>query len=368
MQIGGDPSHIFLQSISKQEYNYCMYPFFRQFLFRLEPEQAHALTLQLIRLVGAIPPVRGLLKAFFSAPERPVDAFGFHFKNPVGLAAGYDKDGLGWRGIAALGFGHIEVGTVTPRPQPGNPKPRVFRLVEQRALINRMGFPGEGGQFAARHMQGKRPPGLVLGVNVGKNRDTPLERATQDYLDLLRLFAPLADYLAVNVSSPNTEGLRSLQAREALDNLLRPLNEERHYLVGSIGKSVPLLVKLSPDLSDEELDDALQVILDTGMDGVIATNTTVSRPEAVLRHPRAGETGGLSGEPLRQLSTAMVRKIVDRTGGRLPVIGVGGIHDAASAREKLDAGACLVQVYTGLVYEGPGLVKNILKNLENSNN
>lgn len=340
-----------------------MYPLLRPLLFRLEPEQAHALTLQLIRLAGAIPPVQMLLGRIFSGPDHPVEAFGFRFKNPIGLAAGYDKDGLGWRGITSLGFGHIEVGTVTPRPQSGNPKPRLFRLVEQKALINRMGFPGEGGQFASRHLKGKRPADLVLGVNIGKNKDTPLERASQDYLDLLRLFSPLADYLAVNVSSPNTEGLRSLQARDSLYNLLRLLDEERQYLVGSIGKSVPLLVKLSPDLSDDQLDDALQVLLDTGMDGVIATNTTISRPDGVFMHPKGRETGGLSGEPLQGASTAMIKKITSRTGGKLPVIGVGGIIDAVSAREKLEAGASLIQIYTGLVYEGPGLVKKILENI-----
>jgi dihydroorotate dehydrogenase len=290
-----------------------------------------------------------------------VEVFGLKFQNPIGLAAGYDKDGLGWRGLACLGFSHIEVGTVTPQPQPGNPRPRLFRLVEERGLINRMGFPGVGANYVARNLRGSRPYGLVLGVNLGKNKDTPLEEAARDYLSLMQTFASLADYLAINVSSPNTLGLRSLQARDSLGDLLTLLVEQRRAQVQQLGHPLPLLVKLAPDLTDEELDDALYAILSTGMDGVIATNTTTSREG--LQTPLARESGGLSGVPLRQRSTQMIRQIFARTQGKLPIIGVGGVSNVEDVKEKLDAGAALVQLYTGLIYEGPGLVQKILRGL-----
>jgi dihydroorotate dehydrogenase len=283
------------------------------------------------------------------------------FANPLGLAAGYDKDGLGWRGLACLGFGHIEIGTVTPRPQPGNPRPRLFRLPEDRALINRMGFPGRGAAFVAHRLKGRRPPGLRLGINLGKNQDTPLDEASGDYLSLLRTFAPLADYLVVNISSPNTVGLRQLQAREALEGLLGVLAKERDLVSQACGRRTPLLVKLAPDLSRAELEDALCAIQENGMDGVIATNTTTAR--LGLRSRWARETGGLSGAPLGARSLEIVGAICRQVGGRLPVVGVGGIQDAASAQAMLDAGAVLVQVYTGLVYAGPGLARQILGGL-----
>ncbi len=338
-----------------------MYPLFRFLLFRLDPEAAHALTLRLIRLAGQLPPVRAFLRAWFRAPSRPVQAFGLTFPNPAGLAAGYDKDALGWRGLACLGFGHIEAGTVTPRPQAGNPRPRLYRLVKERAVINRMGFPGLGAEFVARQLRGPRVKDLVLGVNIGKNKDTPLEDAARDYLSLLQTFAPLADYLAINVSSPNTVGLRRLQDRDALQQLLVALDEQRCLEAVRLGRPVPLLVKLAPDLSPAELDDALDAILAAGMDGVIATNTTISREGVPARW--AAEAGGLSGAPLYALSLEMVRRTAARLEGKLPLIGVGGISSAADARAMLDAGASLVQVYTGLIYEGPGLVKKILKSL-----
>lgn len=333
-----------------------MYPLIRNLLFRISPEQAHNLTINLLRLVGLLPPLRAVLSRLFASPPNPLQVFGCHFPNPIGMAAGYDKDALAWRGLACLGFGHIEVGTITPLPQPGNPQPRLFRLPEHQALINRMGFPGKGAQFAARQLQPPKPAGLVLGVNIGKGKHTPLEQAAQDYLLLMEIFAPLADYLAINVSSPNTLGLRQLQARQALTDLLEKLAHQRQELANT--KPLPLLVKLSPDLSDDELDDALDVILANGMDGVIATNTTTSR-SLIAGHPRAGEAGGLSGAPLQQLSTEMIRKIHQRTQGKLPIIGAGGIVDAASAQEKLEAGASLVQLYTGLIYAGPQIVKEI---------
>ena len=334
-----------------------MYQWFRPLLFRFDPERMHRLALNLLRLAERLPPARKLLRSWFAAPARPIDIFGLTFNNPVGLAAGYDKDGLAWRGLACLGFGHIEIGTVTLQPQPGNPQPRLFRLPEDQALINRMGFPGRGAAFVARRLQGRLIPGLVLGVNLGMNKHTRLEEAASDYLNLFDIFAPLADYLAVNVSSPNTVGLRRLQARQALEGLLSALARRRSEWQAGSGRGIPILVKLAPDLEDAELDDALAALMNHGMDGVIAANTTLSREG--VRSLQAGESGGLSGEPLRQRSTRMVKEIFQRTQGRLPIIGVGGISCAAHAREKLEAGATLVQVYTGLVYGGPGLVKNI---------
>ncbi len=338
-----------------------MYPFFRSLLFRLSPEQAHLLTLRMIRLSGQIGFLGSLIKALYPVPDKPVQVFGLTFKNPVGLAAGYDKDGIAWRGLACLGFGHIEIGTVTPRPQPGNPHPRLFRLPEDRGIINRMGFSGLGSAFVARELTGKRPPGVILGVNLGKNKDTPLDKAADDYLMLLEAFAPLADYLAINISSPNTVGLRRLQERQAMKELLEVISRKHKTQEDILRRRVPLLVKLAPDLTDEGLDDALEVLLETGMDGVIATNTTLERPN--LLSSAAGESGGLSGAPLAEQSTLMIAKIHARTAGRLPIVGVGGIMDAQGAVEKLEAGASLVQVYTGLVYSGPGLVRSICKDL-----
>ncbi|MCC6958055.1 MAG: quinone-dependent dihydroorotate dehydrogenase [Anaerolineales bacterium] len=335
-----------------------MYHHLRPLLFRLKPETAHELTLWLLRALGGVPPAAWVARRVFQAPDLPVECFGLKFRNPVGLAAGYDKDGLGFRGLACLGFGHVEVGTVTKIAQPGNPKPRVFRLVEDRALINRMGFPGRGAEFVARRMRGARPGGLVLGVNLGKNRDTPLDEAALDYLALIETFAPLADYLAINISSPNTPELRRLQGRGRLESLLAALDEKRREVAAQVGKSVPLLIKLAPDLTPAELDEALDAILACGMDGVIAANTSLSREG--LRSPLSAQDGGLSGAPITELSLEMVRRIVRCTDGKLPVIGVGGVMGPDDARRLLDAGAKLVQIYTGLVYAGPELVKEIV--------
>jgi len=337
-----------------------LYALLRPLIFRLQPEQAHAGSLALLRLAGATAPGRGLLSACFRPrlPGPEVRAFGLVFPNPVGLAAGYDKDGLGWRGLARLGFGHLELGTVTPRPQPGNPQPRVFRLVEERAVINRMGFPGSGAAHLARRIAHRRPEGVILGVNIGRNKLTPNQEAAEDYLSLLDTFAPLADYLAVNVSSPNTPGLRDLQDRAALTGLLQTLHARRLQIAAASGKSIPILVKLSPDLSSPALDGALQAALDACMDGVIIGNTTLGRDG--LRSPLAAENGGLSGAPLTARNTALVRETVRRLAGRLPVIASGGVLTPADAQAKLDAGAVLVQVYTGLIYHGPGLVRDIL--------
>ncbi len=340
-----------------------MYPDFRPLLFRLDAESAHALTLRLLRVAGVLVPVRAALKRVygFLDPSLTVKAFGLDFANPLGLAAGYDKDGAALAGLACLGFGHIELGTVTPLPQQGNPRPRVFRLVEDEALINRMGFPNAGAEALGRRLSRSRPAGVRVGVNIGKGAATPLERAADDYLEMARRFYGVCDYLAVNVSSPNTLGLRRLQARDHLEALLRSLTEDRRRWAEGGGRLTPILVKLAPDLGDDELEDAVGAILGSGVEGVIVTNTTLERGS--LRSARAAEAGGLSGRPLRARSTEVIRRVTALSGGRLPVVGVGGVFGAADAREKLDAGAVLVQVYTGLVYEGPAMVRRLLAGL-----
>ena len=347
-----------------------MYPLFRPLLFKFDPETAHALTLQSVRLAGVLPFLRWFLQALFTAPEKPVEVFGLKFKNAVGLAAGYDKDGVAVRGLATLGFGHLEVGTITPRPQPGNLRPRVFRLVEDQAVINRMGFPGQGAEIAADHLQkalqARRIRGTsgisnlpVIGINLGKNKDTPLEEAAEDYVALMKSFSALADYLAINISSPNTAGLRRLQGREMLESLLEAIAGERRTNAALQKRRTPILVKLAPDLSEDELEDALDVILRSGMDGVIATNTTLER--AGLHSRQQGEAGGLSGVPLRLRSEAVLAQVLKGLDGRIPVISAGGIMSPEDAKRRLEMGAALVQVYTGLIYAGPGLVQKILR-------
>ena len=355
-----------------------MYPFFRSLLFRLDPETAHQLTLQLLRLAGNIPLSRWLLTQLYKAPDRPVQAFGLTFKNPVGLAAGYDKDALAMRGLSTLGFGHLEVGTVTPRPQPGNPGPRVFRLLEDEAVINRMGFPSRGSEFmqkrlnpgSGRNIIAKLFPRFqkklgtlqksdpILGINLGKNKDTPNEEAVLDYLELLQCFAPYADYLVINISSPNTVGLRQLQGHAALEVLLTQLHAQRQLEEKKLDKRLPLLVKLAPDLSEKELDEAVDVTVSARMDGILVTNTTLGREG--LRAPRREESGGLSGSPLRLRSESVLCQVVKRVGGRIPIVSVGGIMNPQDAKRRLDLGATLIQLYTGLIYQGPGLVKQIL--------
>lgn len=335
-----------------------LYPLFRSLLFLLPPETAHRLTLEWLRVAGNFPPSRWMLERMFAVPAAPVEAFGLTFPNCLGLAAGYDKDALAVSGLAALGFGHLEIGTVTPRPQPGNPRPRLFRLPEDQAIINRMGFPSQGAARVAQRLRllRRRRMGLpILGVNLGKNRETPLEEALRDYLELMRLFAPLADYLVINVSSPNTVGLRRLQGAEMLRSLLQGLQQASRAL----NPSPPLLVKLAPDLSWEELDDALGVLLEQGIRGVILTNTTVARP--VLHSPYAGESGGLSGAPLAARSREMLAWAARQVGDRLAIISVGGIMSAEEARRRLELGATLIQIYTGLVYRGPSLIREILQ-------
>ena len=330
------------------------YPLLRRALFTLEPERAHAWTLTALRNArrfGLIGMPRD------AALPHPIEIMGLRFPNRIGLAAGFDKDGCAIDALAALGFGHIEIGTITPLPQPGQDRPRVFRLPAQRGLINRMGFPNAGALAVAERLS-RRPRGVICGVNIGKNAATPLEHALDDYVRCFTLLAPHADYVAVNVSSPNTEGLRRLQSVELLEPILVALMERRDELAARTKHRVPLLVKISPDMAPDELSSLTEVVLRLPIDGVIATNTTVKRPASIAADER---TGGMSGEPLRVLSLATVARLRALLGQRTAIIGVGGIGSVTDARAMLHAGADLLQIYTGLVYGGPSLVRTLVR-------
>jgi dihydroorotate dehydrogenase len=339
----------------------------RPVLFRLPPESVHEWALRGLSLAFAPGFARGIASRHFeSAPFGELRRFGLKFKNPVGLAAGFDKNGLAAEGLAALGFGFVEVGTVTHRAQEGNPRPRLFRLPVDRALVNRLGFNNQGAAAVATHLARHRPR-CVLGINIGKSRVVPIEAAIEDYLASFEVLYPLADYIAVNVSSPNTPNLRELQRASALEALLKTLqrrNEELSQGPKGLGP-VPLLVKIAPDLEMKELESIVEVAENSGLKGIIATNTTTGR--ANLRTPaREVESygqGGLSGAPLRARSTEIVARLYHLTRGRLVIIGTGGIFTAADAWEKICAGASLVQLYTGFIYEGPGVVRRINEGL-----
>jgi dihydroorotate dehydrogenase len=297
-------------------------------------------------------------------PQQTVKLFGLTFPNVLGVAAGFDKDVQVTPGLAMLGFGHIETGTITPEPQAGNPKPRIFRLKEDEALINRMGFPSVGMQVTVSRLRdlAQQDRQYVIGVSIGKQKDTPLTDAVNDYLSVLQTTYPYADYFAVNISSPNTPELRQLQDSHYLSDLLKTLLDRRQAMAEkNDGRRRPILVKIAPDLSWAELDDILQTAIDQGIDGIIATNTTTSRER--LRSTYQSEKGGLSGAPLANTSTGIIRHIARHTDGRLPIIGVGGIRSAADVRDKIDAGASLVQLYTALIYRGPGIAGRILRDL-----
>ena len=335
-----------------------LYRAVRPLLFALDPEAAHSFSLDCLDVLtrfGAAP----LLAC--SVPRIPVHVMGLDFPNPVGLAAGLDKNGEHIDGLAALGFGFLEVGAVTPRPQPGNPGPRVFRLPEAEALINRLGFNSRGVDVVVENLRRRRYRG-VLGVNIGRNADTPNERAQEDYVACLRKVYPHASFVTANVSSPNTKDLRELQRADELDGFLSALAAERDRLAARHGRRVPLAVKVSPDLDDAGIEAVADRAAARGIDAVIATNTTVSR-EGVERLPAGREPGGLSGAPLKARATAVVAKLRRALPASVAVIGVGGIASAADAREKLDAGASLVQLYTALVYRGPQLVGEIVRGL-----
>lgn len=335
-----------------------MYKLARSILFSLDAELAHNLTLQAWRGLHQL----GLDRAVtgFSV-QRPRSHFGLRFDNAIGLAAGMDKNGDYIDALSGMGFGFIEIGTVTPRPQPGNPRPRLFRLPRARAVINRMGFNNKGVDYVVRQLQQRRYEGTI-GVNIGKNRDTALENAVDDYRLCMEALYPHADYLAVNISSPNTPGLRTLQTATTLAALLEQLLETRSKLQQQHQRQVPLLIKLAPDLNPEALAQTAETLLAYPVDGVIATNTTVER-RGVTYLPHAQEQGGLSGAPLRDKSTRFIRELAQLLDNQRPIIAVGGIMNAADAQEKIDAGAVLVQVYTGLVYQGPALVSDIAQAL-----
>lgn len=334
------------------------YALLRPLLFQLPPETAHRVALEVFAALERLGAARLLPQA---ARAQPVTAMGLAFPNPVGLAAGLDKNGEYIDALAALGFGFIEVGTVTPRPQPGNPRPRLFRIPEARALVNRMGFNNAGVDALLENVARARYRG-VLGINIGKNFDTPIERAVEDYRACLIKVYPVASYAVVNVSSPNTPGLRGLQEAGELDALLAALKSEQTRLADRHGRYVPLAVKIAPDLTAEQVDAVAALLVRHGIDGVIATNTTVSR-EGVAQYPAAREAGGLSGAPLKAKSTEVIRKLAHALQGAIPIIGVGGILESADAQEKISAGASLVQLYTGLIYRGPGLVREVVEAL-----
>lgn len=337
-----------------------MYPLARSGLFRLDAEVAHHASLAALRLAEKT----GLLGLVSPGDEfaSPVEVMGLKFPNRIGLAAGLDKEGNTIDALGRLGFGCIEIGTITPRPQAGNPKPRLFRLIREEAIINRMGFNNPGIDAGVENVRMAKSFTGIIGFNIGKNKDTPNENAADDYLACLRKAYPVADYVAVNFSSPNTPGLRDLQGAEASSRLLDTLKKEQLKLAAEHGKRVPLLFKVAPDLDETHIRDLAQVFIDGGLDGLIATNTTLDRHQ-VASHPRAGEAGGLSGRPVFEKSTLALKQFAEHLDGRIPIIGVGGISSLEDALEKLSSGATLVQIYTSFIYQGPRLVRELAKGL-----
>ncbi|CAI0970378.1 MAG: quinone-dependent dihydroorotate dehydrogenase [Serratia proteamaculans] len=331
------------------------YPLIRKALFQLDPERAHELTFQQLRRVSGTP-LEFLIRQ--SVPTKPVSCMGLSFKNPLGLAAGLDKDGECIDAFGAMGFGSVEVGTVTPRPQSGNDKPRLFRIVEAEGLINRMGFNNLGVDNLVENVK-KSHFGGILGINIGKNKDTPVEQGKDDYLICMDKVYPYAGYIAINISSPNTPGLRSLQYGEALDDLLAAIKNKQQELHERHHKYVPVAVKIAPDLSEEELIQIADSLVRHNIDGVIATNTTLDR-KLIQGLNYCEQTGGLSGRPLQASSTEVIRRLSLELQGRLPIIGVGGIDSLMAAREKMAAGASLVQIYSGFIFKGPRLIKDIV--------
>ncbi len=337
-----------------------LYPIARAGLFTLDAEAAHHLSLASLRMAEKC----GVL-ALVSAEEEfvaPIEVMGLRFPNRVGLAAGMDKEGNTIDALGRLGFGCVEIGTITPRPQAGNPQPRLFRLIDHEAIINRMGFNNPGIEVGVANVRAAKSFNGIVGFNIGKNKDTPNENAADDYLECLRAAYPVADYIAVNLSSPNTPGLRDLQGAEASARLLETLKKAQQELVQQHNKHVPLLFKVAPDLDEAHIRDLSRVFLDGGLDGLIATNTTLDR-DRVAGHARAGEAGGLSGRPVFEKSTAALEMFASHLGGRIPIIGVGGISSLADAKAKINAGATLVQIYTSFIYQGPRLVRELARGL-----
>jgi|SRR5690348_1902317 len=336
-----------------------MYTTLRPLLFSLEAETAHHVTLYALGVAQ-----RSNLMRWVAQPppsELPVHAFGIDFPNPVGLAAGLDKNGEHLDALGALGFGFLEIGTVTPRPQSGNPRPRLFRLPEHEALINRMGFNNNGVDALVRNVEQSHWRG-VLGINIGKNKDTPNKRAADDYLACLERVYPLASYVTINVSSPNTPGLRDLQQGDSLQRLIATLMDAREKLATLHGTRKPILLKIAPDLDDAGMDAVAAALLGSGIDGLICTNTTIDRT-GVAGNAHAGETGGLSGKPLFEPSTEILRGMAQRLGGAIPLVGVGGVLTGSDAADKIEAGAKLVQIYSGLIYRGPWLLTECVEEI-----
>ena len=335
------------------------YSAIRKVFFKFDPEAIHELTIKGFKATGASP-LNKLYKQ--TIPHKPVEVMGIKFPNPVGLAAGLDKNGECIKAFEALGFGFVEVGTVTPRPQPGNDKPRIFRLPEAHAIINRMGFNNKGVDYLVDQVIKAKYRG-VLGINIGKNKDTPDENAKDDYIHCMRKVYDFATYITVNISSPNTPGLRSLQYGDALNELLSALKLEQTALAEQYGKYVPVAVKIAPDLNEEEVNSIAACLIANNIDGVIATNTTLAR-DKVSHLPFGNEQGGLSGAPVKEQSTKVIQLLAKALDNKLPIIGVGGIASGEDAQEKIAAGAKLVQVYTGFIYQGPELIKDIVKSFK----
>lgn len=333
----------------------------RPLLFKFDPERVHHWSFSAIRFLHLIG-LGALLRLVYQVKDQRLEreVFGLRFPNPVGLAAGFDKDAKLFNELGDFGFGFIEIGTLTPQPQPGNPPKRLFRLKADQAIINRMGFNNGGVDAAANRL--KKPHRVLIGGNIGKNKNTPNDKATDDYLMALESLYEVVDYFVVNVSSPNTPGLRELQDREPLTKLLLELMNKNEALAGSTqNKSKPILLKIAPDLSDEQLLDIIAIVEETKIAGVIATNTTLSRENLKSASEQTDQAGGLSGKPLRKRATEVIRFLHQKSHGAFPIIGVGGIHSPEDAWEKIEAGATLVQLWTGFIYEGPGLVKRINK-------
>jgi dihydroorotate dehydrogenase len=345
----------FVNYLSKNFMN--PYSLLRPLVFAIEPETAHELSLKMLM---ATKNATGLL--YPKVPDKPVTVMGLTFKNPVGLAAGADKNADCLDGMAALGFGFLEVGTVTPRPQAGNPKPRLFRLPEHEAIINRMGFNNKGIDYLLAQVKHSSYSG-ILGINIGKNADTPIENALDDYLIGLRKAYSVASYVTMNISSPNTKNLRQLQQGDELKKLISTMKEEQLKLQREHGRYVPLVLKIAPDLTPDEVRNIADLLMEFSIDGVIATNTTISR-DKISGHPLANETGGLSGAPVKDMATEVVHLLAAELNGKLPIIAAGGIMNATDAQEKLDAGASLIQVYTGLIYRGATLVSEIVNGIK----
>jgi len=333
------------------------YSIAQKIMMRIDPEKVHDWVLGFFHKTG-----NSLFNRFYSQKVKsdPVEVMGITFPNCVGLAAGLDKDGEAIDAFHKMGFGHIEVGTVTPKPQSGNPKPRMFRVKEEEAIINRMGFNNKGVDNLVENLKARRS-NILVGVNIGKNKDTPLDEGKNDYLMCMEKVYPHAAYITVNISSPNTPGLRSLQYGELLNELLSELKVKQHVLTEAHGRYVPLALKISPDLSEKEIDSIAVSLLENKFDAVIATNTTLDR-QGIIGLQHAEENGGLSGCPLFHSSTAVIAKLHSKLQKRIPIIGVGGINNAHDAQMKFDAGADLVQIYTGFIYQGPVLIKQIIKN------